>query len=112
MSDSLRLLLTRLTDPVVRDLAWALASPNLLQSSPQAPDNDWYRQLLAEYQPRLCELDAAPEVLHAHCRPYRRLGLYFEALWHFFLLDHSRFQLLAHNWQQVIDGTTVGAFDF
>ncbi|MDX1268088.1 MAG: DUF1853 family protein, partial [Oceanisphaera sp.] len=25
---------------------------------------------------------------------------------------HSRFQLLAHNWQQVIDGTTVGAFDF
>jgi uncharacterized protein len=112
MSDSLRLFLTQLTDPVVRDLAWALASPNLLQSSPLAPDNGWYRQLLVEYQARLFELDAAPEVLHAHCRPYRRLGLYFEALWHFFLLDHSRFQLLAHNWQQVIDGTTLGAFDF
>ncbi len=112
MSHALRSLLARLSDPVVRDLAWALASPNLLQVSQQAPDNDWYRQLLDEYQPRLFELDAAPELLHAHCRTYRRLGLYFEALWHFFLLDHHRFQLLAYNWQQVVDGTTLGAFDF
>ncbi|MBL1377914.1 DUF1853 family protein [Zobellella iuensis] len=112
MSYSLGHLLSRLTDPVVRDLAWALASPNLLHAIPQSPDNCWYRALLGEYQERLFELDAAPAVLHAHCRPYRRLGQYFEALWHFFLLDHSRFQLLAYNWQQVVAGTTLGAFDF
>ncbi|MFD1007394.1 DUF1853 family protein [Oceanisphaera ostreae] len=112
MSNALHSLLSQLSDPMVRDLAWALASPNLLQHSPLAPDNSWYWQLLTEYQPRLIELDASPGLLHQHCEPHRRLGFYFESLWHFFLLDHHRFQVLAHDWQQVIDGTTVGAFDF
>lgn len=112
MSNALHSLLSQLTDPIVRDLAWALASPNLLQHSPQAPDNLWYSQLLTEYQHRLLELDESPELLHLHCQPHRRLGFYFESLWHFFLLDHDRYQLLAHDWQQVVDGTTVGAFDF
>ncbi|MGR7920765.1 hypothetical protein CGX12_04120 [Zobellella denitrificans] len=112
MGDSLPRLLARLRDPVVRDLAWALASPNLLAATPLAPGNDWYRTLLGQYQSRLLALDAAPGILHAHCRPYRRLGQYFEALWRFFLLDHDRFQLLAYDWQQVVAGTTLGAFDF
>lgn len=112
MGDSLRRLLTRLHDPMVRDLAWALASPNLLPTIPLAPANDWYRTLLSQYRSRLLELDAAPGILHAHCRPYRRLGQYFEALWHFYLLDQERFQLLAYDWQQVVAGTTLGAFDF
>ncbi|WP_417614802.1 DUF1853 family protein [Oceanisphaera sp.] len=112
MSTVLHSLLSRLGDPTVRDLAWALASPNLLQHSPLAPDNHWYSQLLTEYQPRLLELDAQPALLHRHCQPHRRLGFYFESLWHFFLLDHHRYQLLAHDWQQVIEGTTLGAFDF
>lgn len=112
MSNTLTLLLAQLDDVVVRDLAWALASPNLLSHSPLAPDNAWYEELLAEYRPRLLALERDPKVLHLYCQPYRRLGLYFEALWHFFLLDHDRFQVLAHDWQQVVDGTTLGAFDF
>lgn len=112
MSITLRSLLAQLTDPQVRDLAWALASPNLLTDSPLAPDSSWYQSLLIDYHPRLLALDKNPQILHLHCEPHRRLGLYFEALWHFYLLDHPRFQVLAHNWQQVVDGTTVGAFDF
>lgn len=112
MSNTLTSLLAQLNDVVVRDLAWALASPNLLPDSPLAPNNLWYEELLAEYHPRLLALEQNPEVLHLYCQPYRRLGLYFEALWHFFLLDHDRFQLLAHDWQQVVEGTTLGAFDF
>ncbi|PSJ48107.1 hypothetical protein C7H85_04795 [Zobellella endophytica] len=112
MSDSLGAVLARLSDPVVRDLAWALGSPNLLHQIPLAPANPWYLSLLSDYQDRLFQLDAAPGILHRHCRPYRRLGQYFEALWHFYLLDHSRFQLLAYDWQQVVAGTTLGAFDF
>ena len=113
---ALSALLAQLSDPVVRDLAWALASPNLLSAaqpdSQLAPTDAWYQRLLADYQPRLLALDQDPHVLHVHCAPHRRLGLYFEALWHFFLLDSPRFQVLAHNWQQVVDGTTLGAFDF
>ena len=112
MSTALSSLLTQLTDSAVRDLAWALASPNLLSNSPLAPTDAWYHGLVAEYLPRLLALDQDPTVLHLHCAPQRRLGLYFEALWHFFLLDSPRFQVLAHDWQQVFDGTTVGAFDF
>lgn len=116
MSTALSSLLAKLTDATVRDLAWALASPNLLSGtvcdSTLAPSDAWYQGLLNDYQPRLLALDQDPEVLHLHCAPQRRLGLYFEALWHFFLLDSPRFQVLAHNWQQVVDGTTVGAFDF
>lgn len=112
MSTALSSLLAQLKDATVRDLAWALASPNLLSDSILAPDNTWYQRLLNDYQPRLLALDQQPQVLHLHCAPHRRLGLYFEALWHFFLLDSPRFQVLAHNWQQVLDGTTLGAFDF
>lgn len=120
MSTALSSLLTQLTDSVVRDLAWALASPNLFSGaltneesdSQLAPTDAWYQTLFNDYRPRLLALDQHPEVLHLHCAPHRRLGLYFEALWHFFLLDSPRFQVLAHDWQQVVDGTTVGAFDF
>ncbi|MBO1519040.1 DUF1853 family protein [Oceanisphaera pacifica] len=112
MSQTLTALLSQLTDPIVRDLAWAIASPNLLRASSLAPENTWYERLVGEYQDRLLELDDNPTLLHHHCQSQRHLGFYFESLWHFFLLDHARFQVLAHNWQQVIDGTTLGAFDF
>lgn len=112
MSTALSSFLATLSDPMVQDLAWALASPNLLSDCALAPEEHWYQSLFEEYLPRLLALDKAPWVLHQHCAPHKRLGFYFEALWHFFLLDSPRFQVLAHNWQQVIDGTTLGAFDF
>lgn len=112
MSVLLSELLSRLQTPEVKDLAWALASPNLLSGYPFMPENQWYEQLLAEYQSRLLELDRAPGILLHHCHGQRRLGQYFESLWHFYLLDSPRFQLIAHNWQQVEQGITLGAFDF
>ncbi|WP_107851696.1 DUF1853 family protein [Oceanimonas marisflavi] len=104
-------LLDRLVNNEVRDLAWAIGSPGLLPGLPMAPDDDWYAGLLEEYHPRLLALDQDPAVLHRHCRQCRRLGQYFEALWHFFLLDHARFQVLGYNRQQVVGGRTLGAFD-
>lgn len=116
MSTVLSSLLTQLNDARVRDLAWALASPNLLTDSALAPSDTWYQNVLQDYLPRLLALDQAPEVLYLHldlhCAAQRRLGLYFESLWHFYLLDSPRFQVLAHDWQQVLAGTTLGAFDF
>lgn len=65
MSITLRSLLAQLTDPQVRDLAWALASPNLLTDSPLAPDSSWYQSLLIDYHPRLLALDKTPDTASA-----------------------------------------------
>ncbi|WMC11990.1 DUF1853 family protein [Oceanimonas pelagia] len=111
MSPLLSELLNRLTHNEVRDLAWAIGSPSLLPGLEQAPDDQWYSQLLEEYRPRLLALDREPAVLLRYCGNCRRLGQYFEALWHFFLLDHPRFQVLGYNRQQVVAGRTLGAFD-
>ena len=112
MSLLLDTLLAQLKDPLVRDLAWTIGSPSLLPALAKAPSPAWYQTLLAGYRPRLYQFDRAPEPLYRHCRDCRRLGLYFEHLWLFFLLDDPRFQLLGHNRQQVVDGRTLGAFDF
>ncbi|MFH7565657.1 DUF1853 family protein [Oceanimonas smirnovii] len=96
----------------VRDLAWAIGSPGLLPGVSMAPDDSWYAHLLKAYQPRLQQLDRNPALLLHHCRHCRRLGQYFEALWHFFLLDYPGFQVLGFNRQQVVAGRTMGAFDF
>ncbi|ART79525.1 DUF1853 family protein [Oceanisphaera avium] len=112
MNTALASVLSQLNDPMVRDLAWALASSNLISTCALAPSQPWYDTLLLDYQPRLQALDKAPHLLHQHCAQPTRLGFYFEALWHFFLIDSPRFQVLAHNWQQIFAGTTVGAFDF
>ncbi|MCC4265552.1 DUF1853 family protein [Oceanimonas baumannii] len=96
----------------VRDLAWAIGSPGLLPGLPMAPDDDWYAELLRAYWPRLLALDRQPALLQRHCAHCRRLGQYFETLWHFFLLDSPRFQVLGYNRQQVVAGQTLGAFDF
>ncbi|MDP5291178.1 DUF1853 family protein [Oceanimonas sp. CHS3-5] len=111
MSPLLNDLLDRLTHNEVRDLAWAIGSPGLLSGLEQAPDDNWYAALLEEYRPRLLALDSKPALLQRHCGSCRRLGQYFEALWHFFLLDHARFQVLGYNRQQVVAGRTLGAFD-
>lgn len=111
MSPLLNELLNRLHHNEVRDLAWAIGSPGLLPGLEQAPDDGWYAALLQEYHPRLLELDRAPALLRRYCGHCRRLGQYFETLWHFFLLDHPRFQVLGYNRQQVVAGRTLGAFD-
>ncbi|NHI00583.1 MULTISPECIES: DUF1853 family protein [Oceanimonas] len=111
MSPLLDELLTSLRNNQVRDLAWAIGSPGLLPGLQEAPADQWYEQLLRDYHPRLLALDSHPDLLHRHCGDCLRLGQYFEALWHFFLLDNPRFQVLGFNRQQVVAGRTLGAFD-
>ncbi len=110
------LLLARLTDPVVRDLAWALLSPPLLNAThtdPIWPDRDWYCQLFGDYRLRLAELDRHPDTLHRAVLSVRgkRLGHYFEALWQYWLNDNERYELRHSNLQIQDAGTTLGELD-
>ncbi|GAB5450104.1 MAG: DUF1853 family protein [Halioglobus sp.] len=61
----------------------------------------------------LQQLDSQPNALlhHLEERANRRLGLYFEALWHFFLTQDAQTDLIAHNLPVHSAGQTAGEFD-
>lgn len=105
-----------LNTPVVRDLAWSCFSAPLLLSSQlgshSAVQNADFA-LTNERMAWLRSLDVDPQPLAAHLAKSstRRLGLYFEQLWHFFLEQDPGVELLAHN-LAVRDSTrTLGEFD-
>lgn len=102
--------LADLHDPVVRDLAWTLASPPLLTPGPDDLD---YQQLSADFSQSLLKLDAEPAILHDSVMKQRsgRLGLYFEALWQFWLTHNPDYALRAHNVQIQTEGVTRGELD-
>lgn len=98
----------------VRDLAWAIFSTPLMARLPgsdaqlcaasaEAADWHWLEQLDRQPEALLRALAAAPST---------RLGLYFERLWQFYLQQHPRWELLAHNLPIYQAGRTLGAFDF
>lgn len=107
----------QLRNDSVRDLAWTLLSPALMRhcagaqrhpltasawaDAPQALE-DWLRQL-----------DQAPESLDAWLaqRGSRRLGLYYERLWHFALIAAPGIELLASNLPIRAAGRTLGELD-
>lgn len=105
-----------LSDPLVRQLAWACFAPPLiadfsnLANKVTAPafelHEDRYQQLLA--------LDNKPAPLHRylaeHCKS-QRLGLVFESLWHFFIHHDPETELIAHNLPIREQGRTLGEFD-
>lgn len=120
--------------PFVRDLAFAIASPNVLkywqmhpslqQPNPpiQVHDAHFWQQHFQAYLPRLRQLDSTPEYqsltrfLLARPSPYR-LGFHFEGLLLFWLTDGYRlakhpFELLAHNIVLYRDKQTAGELDF
>lgn len=101
----------------VRDLAWAIASPPLVQ----VPGHDcqWlhaddYLQMYRQTRPWLEQLDRDPSALQAlmAAQKDRRLGKHFETLWYFWLVHHPHYDVLANNLQVVIDGETLGELDF
>ena len=103
-----------LVTPEVRDLAWACFGPDLLAEN-QRPGwpADGHLPLSEARADRLRQLDRAPSPLLSFLgqRSGGRLGLYFEALWHFFLARDPDVELLAHN-LPVKDATrTIGEFD-
>lgn len=113
--------------PVVRQLAFCLASPNLICSTPTElqqqqshpfawHDDDFWKQHYLNYIPKLRRLDQDPQTLIDFLASLKstRLGLRFEYLIWFWLLDadYHCYDLLAHS-HQVIEGAyTRGELDF
>ena len=111
--------------PIVRQLAFTIASPNILQNIPDELDlhhtfglhqpDFWSTQYL-RYQPRLKQLDENPQALIDFISRLKstRLGLRFEHLMWFWLCDaeYHDYELLGHS-IQIIDGrNTLGELDF
>lgn len=119
--------------PFVRDLAFALACPDVLTHwispnenivSPQilVHDASFWREQYARYVPRLQELDNSnayqdlTRYLMSRPSPYR-LGFHFEGLMHFWLEDGYRlnihpYDVVAHNVQLYSGMQTTGELDF
>lgn len=105
-----------LHDPHVRDLAWLLDSPNLLDAT--APQ--WQGKIASLFDHRgeevdtwLAALDKAPQALHAliASHGFARLGRYSELLMAHFLRERGI--LHAHGVQVRADKNgTIGEFDF
>src|SRR5690606_11252367 len=88
----------RYQHPLVRQLAFAVGSPNILSGIPEElelihrfelHDSQTWQQYLSQYHPRLEFLDQHPEELIEFVQQLKstRLGLRFEMLVWFWLLD-------------------------
>lgn len=113
------LFLSQFQHQPIRDLAWAIGGAPLLTPAGEAiiwPDHHWYSSQLADYLPRLKELDSNPDPLTTVLGELKdfRLGAYFEALLGFWLSDPANacFQLLAHHLPVQEGKRTLGEFDF
>lgn len=111
--------------PWVRQLCFAIASPNILRSTPNDPAmrhhfdwhaDDFWVQHYIQYLPRLRELDQHPEPLLQFFSSLKstRLGLRFEYLIWFWLQErgYHDYQLLAHSLQIIEAKNTLGELDF
>ena len=108
-----------LRDPAVRDLAWVMGSPGLLDATypeyqGQVVDDAWCNTQLERYKPWLAELDLLPAALHDFiaARPTRRLGHYFETLISYWLHHLPEMQIIATNLQVQHEQRTLGEYDF
>ncbi len=109
---------------LVRELAFCIASPPLLGSWPNPlinqsidlPSAQFWQTQFEHYLPRLRQLDQNPSALQQHMLTARsiRLGIRFEHLLYFWLLDdqYHPFKLIGQSIKRM-DGTrTVGELDF
>ncbi len=108
-----------LHDPSVRDLAWVIGSPCLIEATYPAylnrvVDDAWCNTQLQNRTEWLASLDQSPLPLHQFiaARPTRRLGHYFETLISFWLLNMADTQIIATNLQVQDDLRTRGEYDF
>lgn len=108
-----------LQDSAVRDLAWVIGSPGMLDAhhSPyqgRVVDDDWCHVQLQRCISWLKELDDAPLPLHNYiaAHPTRRLGHYFETLLAFWLTHQPAIKIIATNLQVQHEQRTQGEYDF
>ncbi len=99
----------------MRDLVWAITSPDLLQVEryPSLSQEDYFQRLLLNTETSLKALDRddAPLQLFLHQNSNRRLGYYFEKLWHYWLGISPDLDLLAHNIALRSAQRTLGELD-
>lgn len=111
--------------PCVRQLAFCLASPNIIQEIPEELElqhhfelhqETFWQSIFEQYQPRLAALDRDPSPLLIFLQQLKstRLGLRFERLLLFWFNDHAYhcFTLLGHSIQQICGKQTLGELDF
>ena len=112
-------------NPIVRHLAFCIASPNILNEIPKDldiknhfelhPDQKWQTHY-QNYESRLKQLDQQPQPLIDFLAQLKstRLGLRFENLLWFWLLDddHHPYRLLGHSIQKIAGAITLGELDF
>ena len=111
--------------PCVRQLAFCIASPNIIRAVPDQLQikyefdlhaEKFWREQFENYYARLIELDRYPEPLLDFLQQLKstRLGLRFEYLLWFWLRDHDYhpFELLGHSIQKIQGARTLGELDF
>lgn len=101
---------------VVRDLAWAIASPPLLYADTAGSEwfaECWYRDQFAHARDWLQALDREPDGLlhYLQAQKDRRLGSYFETLWAYWLEHSERYELIQRNLVVRAGGVTLGELD-
>lgn len=101
--------------PYVRDLVWSLTSPDLLDI-PQYPSlsaTPCFAEFIEQNLDQWRALDRDDQPLRQYLQQFsnQRLGLYFERLWHFWLQQNPRFELLAHNVPLRNQQRTIGELD-
>lgn len=113
--------------PLVRQLAFCIASPNIISSTPSElqsqqihdfawhPDHTWKQHYL-NYISRLKQLDLNPQDLLDFLAQLKstRLGLRFEYLIWFWLQDsdYHCYRVMAHSYQVIEGAFTRGEMDF
>lgn len=111
--------LTRSIHPVVRDLAWCIGSPPLLDSSDphfdgQAVTPVWCQEHFQLFLSHLHDLamDPTPLVTWCSARPHQKLGRYFETLMSYWLHHAPSISDIRESVQVIHNGQTRGEFDF
>ena len=106
-----------LAQQAVRDLAWAIFAPNLIDDYRFHPlgggIGSCHMALTEQRRQWLVDLDRNPAPLLDILSGLKstRLGIYFEALWQFFIRCDPAFTLLAANLPVHDHGRTLGEFD-
>lgn len=108
---------TALHDSVVRDLAWVIASPPLIQGHIDIcnwTDSAFWQNERFNFQPHLLDVDTKPTALHQFLYQQRdqRLGHRFETLLSYWFNNNDRYQIIAQNLQIQDAERTIGEFDF
>ena len=106
-----------LTHAVVRDLAWLINSPPIIQETidhTHWTNSTFWLQQYQEIKDLIYQLDANPSELQSTLEQQqdKRLGHRFETLLSFFFKLNKRYDVLAHNLQIQDKKRTIGEFDF